>query len=62
MPFFVQLSPDGLETFEAVRQQVNVPDDYSAEQLKSDMVVYLQKNREYFMVIRFMVEIAVIHH
>ena len=62
MPFFVQLSPDGLEIFEAVRQQVNVPDDYSAEQLKSDMVVYLQKNREYFTVIGFMVEIAVIHH
>ena len=62
MPFFVQLSPDGLEIFEAVRQQVNVPDDYSAEQLKSDMIVYLQKNREYFMVIWFMVEMAVIHH
>ena len=62
MPFFIQLSPDGLEIFEAVHQQVNVPDDYSAEQLKSDMIVYLQKNREYFMVIWFMVEIAVIHH
>ena len=54
---FLQLSPNGLELFEAVRQQVKVPDDYSAEQLKSDMIVYLKKNREYFTVIWFIVEI-----
>ena len=57
--FFIQLPPDGLKIFEAVRQQVNVPDDYSAEQLKSDMIVYLQKNREYFRVIWFMVEMMI---
>ena len=39
--------------------EINVPDDNSAEQLKSDMIVYLQKNWEYFTVIWFMVEMMI---
>ena len=40
----------GLEIFEGMRRQVNLPKQYTAAQLKSDMLTYLNKNSDYFMV------------
>ena len=54
MSFFKQLCPDGLEIFEGVRQQVDLPAEYSAGHLKADMLVYLRKNLDYFTVNSFL--------
>ena len=50
LAWFLQLCPDGLEIFEGMRRQVNLPKQYTAAQLKSDMLTYLNKNSDYFTV------------
>ena len=47
------MKPDGLELFEGVIRQVNFPPDYTATDLKTDMLIYVKENEDYFRVTNF---------
>jgi len=47
------MKQDGLELFEGVVRQVNFPPDYTAAQLKEDMLTFINGNADYFSVTNF---------
>ena len=47
------MKPNGLEIFEAVVRQVDLPSTYTAGQLKDDLLLYMNENSDYFTVTDF---------
>ena len=57
--FLLQLTAIDDEIFEAVVTQVDFPKGYTHTMLKQDMLMYMNKNADYFTVITLIVHIVV---